>query len=84
LPIVPAPPDTPPGVIWPPFLHPDQGLPGVPPPVPGQGLPGQPPQPDQGLPGHPQGKFWIVAGIPGYGWRYVCVDPSLTPTPKPQ
>jgi hypothetical protein len=33
-------------------------------------------------------KFWVVAGIPGHGWRYVCVDPSLRvdntlPTPPP-
>ena len=25
----------------------------------------------------PPGTFWVVAGIPGLGWRYVCVDPSL-------
>jgi hypothetical protein len=28
--------------------------------------------------GAPSGKFWIVAGIPGIGWRYVCIDPSLS------
>jgi len=28
--------------------------------------------PDQGLP---------PGGIPGVGWRYVCVDPSLKPVP---
>ena len=83
---------------------PDQGLPptGGSPPKPDQGLPGSPPAPDQGLPpGRParpdQGLprpqvFWVVAGIPGVGWRYVCVDPSLTvdntlpapPQPQPK
>jgi hypothetical protein len=33
--------------------HPDQGLPGGPPPRPDQGLPGSQPKPDQGLPGQP-------------------------------
>lgn len=79
-PIVPAPPNTPPGAIWPPATpaRPDQGLPsggGHP----DQGLPptsgGSPSHPISGVPS----KFWIVAGIPGYGWRYVCVDPSLRP-----
>jgi hypothetical protein len=78
----------PPGTIWPPVHppHPDQGLPGGRPPhvsggpAPGGGrpdntLPGGPVRPDQGLPSN---TFWIVAGIPGVGWRYVCVDPSLT------
>jgi hypothetical protein len=106
-PIQPAPPGTPPGTIWPPIggNHPDQGLPpGRPgrPPRPDQGLPGSPPAPDQGLPptspgapdqGLPRPQvFWVVAGIPGVGWRYVCVDPSLTvdntlpapPQPQPK
>ena len=90
-PIQPAPPGTPPGAIWPSPGHPSQGLPR--PPVagggaPDQGLPRPPGAPDQGLPGRPglpvgpdQGlpskTFWVVAGIPGVGWRYVCVDPSL-------
>jgi hypothetical protein len=39
-------------------------------------LPGSPARPDNTLPGS-GGTFWIVAGIPGYGWRYICVDPSL-------
>ena len=79
-PIVPAPPNTPPGTIWPPATpaRPDQGLPGGG-GHPDQGLPpssgGSPSHPISGVPG----KFWIVAGIPGYGWRYVCVDPSLHP-----
>jgi len=72
-----------------PPLHPDQGLPGEP-PSPDQGLPGEPPSPDQGLPGQPpspdqglpSGTYWVVAGIPGVGWRYVCVDPAaVVPTP---
>jgi hypothetical protein len=25
------------------------------------------------------GKFWVVAGIPGHGWRYICIDVSLKP-----
>lgn len=70
-PIVPIGPDNTlpvqPGTIWP--------------------NPGKPPRPDQGLPGGgdghvdnglPSGKFWVVCGIPGLGWRYVCVDPSLS------
>lgn len=74
-PIVPIPPNNTlpiaPGTIWP--------------------SPGRPARPDNSLPagGHidnglPSGKFWVVAGIPGVGWRYVCVDPSLvvgTPLP---
>ena len=65
-PIVPAPPGTPPGVIWPsPGVdRPDNSLPG-----------GEPGTPDQGL---PSSVFWVVAGIPGVGWRYVAVDPSLS------
>jgi len=54
--------------------RPDQGLPGDQ-PHPDQGLPGQPARPDQGLPSN---TFWVVCGIPGIGWRYICVDPSLT------
>jgi hypothetical protein len=100
-PIQPAPPGTPPGTIWPPVNgrptdpdygideggRPGQGLP----PSPGrpdQGLPPAPARPDQGLP-KPQ-VFWIVAGIPGVGWRYVCVDPALVvghplpPHPQPK
>ena len=93
-PIQPA-PGVPPGTIWPSPGRPDrpnQGLPGgghasgqpVPPPSggrPDQGLPSTP-----GTPGHdlPSNTFWVVAGIPGVGWRYVCVDPSLTAgTPLP-
>jgi hypothetical protein len=65
-PIQPAPPHTPPGTIWPPAnpARPDQGLPKPPPSV------------DNKPPGV-NTKFWIVAGIPGYGWKYVCIDTSL-------
>jgi hypothetical protein len=89
-PIQPAPPGTPPGSIWPPVggpvdpgygvgvERPDQGLPPAP-ARPDQGLPGRPARPDQGLP-KPE-VYWVVAGIPGVGWRYVCVDPSLKPVP---
>jgi hypothetical protein len=27
----------------------------------------------------PDGEFWVVVGIPGVGWRYVCVDLNLRP-----
>jgi len=69
-------PDPPPG-IWPPLnvSHPIAPVPpNITPPVP----PGSiwPP-----VDGAPSGKFWVVAGIPGVGWRYICVDPSLKPTP---
>jgi hypothetical protein len=86
-PIQPAPPGTPPGAIWPPVggrperpVRPDQGLPGGP-VRPDQGLPVQPPAPDQGLPA-PK-VYWVVAGIPGVGWRYVAVDPAAIP-PRPE
>jgi hypothetical protein len=69
---------------------PGQGLPRPPPGQPGQGLPPAPGAPDQGLParpglpvgpdqGLPSQTFWVVAGIPGVGWRYIAVDPSLVP-----
>lgn len=64
-PIVIAPPGTPPGTIWPSPGTPDNSLPG-----------GQGGQVDNSLPSQ---VFWVVAGIPGLGWRYVCVDPSLKP-----
>jgi hypothetical protein len=78
-PIQPAPPGTPPGAIWPPVGHPSHPIaPGGSPPAPDQGLPAGSLRPDQGLPSN---KFWVVCGIPGVGWRYICVDPSLKPTP---
>jgi hypothetical protein len=79
--------------------RPDQGLPGSQPgpdnTLPGQPatpdntLPTQPPRPDNSLPSQ---MYWVVCGIPGVGWRYVCVDPSLQPgmplppmpTPEPK
>ena len=67
--------------------HPDTGLR----PSPGRpstGLPPDPARPDAGLPsggapdtGLPAKTYWVVAGIPGVGWRYVAVDPSLTVSP---
>jgi hypothetical protein len=77
--------------------HPDQGLPPAP-GRPAQPLPTPPARPDQGLPGSgarpdhglPSQTYWLVAGIPGVGWRYVAVDPSLVvgtplpPTPEPK
>jgi hypothetical protein len=80
-PIQPAPPMVPPGAIWPPVYPPVVG--GGPAPTP-------PPSPTPTPPIATPGKFWIVAGIPGVGWRYVCVDPSLVaghplpPTPQPK
>ena len=98
-PIVPAPPGTPPGTIWPspgrpPHVsgqplppHPSQGLPGAPPHASGQPVPTPPPTagtppPTGGTTPPPSTKppsttFWVIAGIPGYGWRYMCVDTSL-------
>jgi hypothetical protein len=59
-----------PGTIWPSPgkpARPDNTLPTPP--------SGQPPRPDHTLPSQ---KYWIVCGIPGIGWRYVCIDPSLS------
>jgi hypothetical protein len=97
-PIQPAPPGTPPGAIWPSPGRPDrpsQGLPG------GGHISGQPVPPPSGstLPETgggsidntlPSKVYWVIAGIPGVGWRYVCVDPSLSagsplpPAPAPK
>jgi hypothetical protein len=76
-PIVPAPPGTPPGVIWPSPgcpTHPIAGTPGHP----DQGLPAEP-----GTPTHPIAgtTYWMLVYTPGHGWKYVTVDPTLTPTP---
>jgi hypothetical protein len=68
-PIQPAPHDTPPGTIWP-----SPGRPAH--PIAPGGSPGAPSHPI--APGVPT-RFWVVAGIPGYGWRYICVDTSLHP-----
>ena len=103
-PIQPLPPTdtTPPGTMWPPVRpdRPGHDLPGRPAHPGGGPMPGNPARPGQALPTPPAGpgnalpstKFWIVAGIPGVGWRYVCVDPSLTvgypmppePVPEPK
>ena len=92
-PIQPAPPGTPPGSIWPPLwspVDPGYGHGGVMPPHVGGGpMPGAPGHPSTGpivpppaLPGHDlpgAGKtYWVVVGIPGVGWRYVAIDPSLS------
>lgn len=71
-------PDPPPGV-WP---GPSPSHPIVPVP-PGDETPPGTIWPSPGTPEHPiaSQKLWIIAGIPGVGWRYVCVDPSLKPTP---
>lgn len=100
-PIVPAPPGTPPGVIWPPLWSPvDPGYgagrplpphigggPAVPPAHVGGGpMPGTPPvvgggpatppaRPDNTLPSQ---VYWVVVGVPGIGWRYCAIDPSLS------
>jgi hypothetical protein len=92
-PIVPIGPDNTlpvaPGTIWPspggpmyPTTGPVRPPTGSTQPLPGGGRPdntlpgGQGGQIDNALPSQ---KFWVVAGIPGLGWRYVCVDPSLRP-----
>jgi hypothetical protein len=79
--------------LWASMPHPGHGLPSVPghpdaglPPVPGRPDAGLP-----GVPGHPSGgpvppgastkppsqTYWVVVGIPGVGWRYTAIDPSL-------
>jgi len=78
-PIVIAPPSVPPGAIWPPIYgggRPDNSLPGSG-GRPDNSLPGgQGGQVDNTLPG--MQKYWVVVWIPGYGYKYVCVDPSLS------
>lgn len=88
-PIQPAPPGTPPGVIWPPVnrpVDPGYGRPDVGAGHPGGGpMPGNPPRPDNTLPtggarpdnSLPSQTYWVVVGIPGVGWRYTTIDPSL-------
>ena len=75
--------------------HPDAGLPPAP-ARPGQPLPPSPGHPSGG-PVQPPGStlpaktWWVVVGIPGVGWRYAAIDPSLdagmplppTAEPKP-
>ena len=84
-------PEPPPG-IWPPPsfsrpivpVGPDNTLPVAPGTI--WPSPGRPNRPDNSLPGGgggqidnslPSQTFWVVAGIPGVGWRYVAIDPSL-------
>ena len=93
----------PPGTIWPnPHPpRPDQGLPGQPPrpdntlpPGVDNTLPGSQPGVDNTLPGAPPvptqpiyNTYWMLCYTPNHGWKYVCVDPSLTigyPLPAPQ
>lgn len=81
-------PEPPPG-IWPPptISHP---IVPIPPPAPGApgNLPSLPPgmiwpspgKPDQPI-ALPPGKFMVLVIVPGYGAKYVVVDPSLKPTP---
>jgi len=88
-PIVPAPPGTPPGTIWPPVNpdRPNQGLPGSSGGRPDNSLPGSQPGVDNTLPGGGGGRpdnalpgsttYWVVVWIPGYGYKYVTVDPTL-------
>jgi hypothetical protein len=76
-PIVPVPPGgskPPPGTIWPAPGHPAHP---IAPPSPGQ-------------PSHPiaSNTYWMLVYTPGYGWKYVVVDPSLhvdasPPAPQP-
>jgi hypothetical protein len=71
---------TPPPGIWPPPTpsHPIQPVPDE------EGEAGQLPEIPPGSiwprpPMVPSGKFVVLAGIPGYGWRYVVIDPSTWP-----
>ena len=72
-------PEPPPG-IWPPPsfsrpivpIGPDNTLPVQPGTI--WPSPGRPARPDNSLPSQ---TFWVVAGIPGVGWRYIAIDPSL-------
>jgi hypothetical protein len=80
LPIVPAPPGTPPGAIWPPIGNPPIWSGGVVPPVHVGGGPAPTP-PGSTLPEPPPRTYWVVVGIPGVGWRYAALDPSVSPAP---
>jgi hypothetical protein len=89
-PIVPIPPGgstPPPGTIWPSPGHPAHPI-----------APGGSPRPDQTLPptgmdphpSHPiaSGTYWCLVYLPGFGWKYVVIDPSLhvdvsPPAPQP-
>lgn len=79
------PPDPPPG-IWPP---PTPSHPIVPMP-PGEGTPGHLPAIPPGAiwprpPGTIEGKFIVLAHIPGHGWKYIVIDPDAwTPEHLPE
>lgn len=77
---VEGPGDPPPGV-WP---GPSPEHPMVPVP-PGDQTPPGTIWPSPGTPEHPvySQKLWLIAYVPGYGYKYICVDPSLTPRPAP-
>jgi hypothetical protein len=68
-------PEPPPG-IWPPASPGHPWLP-IPPDASTKPPPGTvwPPLGEE----LPDGEFWVVVGIPGVGWRYVCVDLNLRP-----
>jgi hypothetical protein len=82
----------PPGAIWPPVWA--GGV--LPPHVSGQPLPdpghpsGQPVPPDAGTKPPEPTTYWVICGIPGVGWRYAAIDPSLVvgyplpPTAEPK
>lgn len=65
-------PEPPPG-IWP-GPTPSHPIVPVPPDAPDEPGTIWPPAPPNS-----SGKFWVVAGIPGHGWRYICIDISLRP-----
>lgn len=65
LPIVPAPPGTPPGVIWP-------RPPGIDNTLPPSGGGGGGTLPIERT-------FWMLCYCPSLGWNYVTVDPTLKP-----
>jgi hypothetical protein len=74
-------PEPPPGVFPPPVpSHPIVILPPGSPLPPGHIWPELPSHPIV-LPPAPPQKFAILVFIPGYGYKYVVVDPSLKPTP---
>jgi hypothetical protein len=75
-------PEPPPG-IWP---GPTPGHPIV--PVPPEEGPGQGPELPPGAiwpkpPGDVGGKFVVLAIIPGYGWRYIVIEPGAWPEEPP-
>lgn len=94
-PIAIAPPGTPPGTVWPPPnpSHPISGGGGGSMPAPG--TPTHPIAGQPGQPSHPiaSNVYWMLVYTPGFGWKYVAVDPSLQinvgpaepapPTPMP-